>query len=170
MFISILHFWLFLLTETCCSLSLNFSLFFKYEQIKILHMKYYFGKCYKFWSLGELWMLKLWSFHFSSKENFKCLFPPDFVVPCPAEFTLYYTLAINSLYIYFSYKPFLIIFRNKGNKGYRNSLFDSLLDTQRLNDFDTMFITYYKKIYFSKLSDILSFTNQNKGWSVVISL
>ena len=52
-------------------------MFFKYEQIKILHMKYYFGKCYKFWSLGELWILELWSFHFSSKENFKCLFPPD---------------------------------------------------------------------------------------------
>lgn len=103
MLISILHFWLFLLTETCCSLSLNFSLFFKYEQIKILHRKYYFGKCYKFWSLGELWMLELWSFHFSSKENFKCLFPPDFVVSCPTEFTLYYTLAINSLPPFWSF-------------------------------------------------------------------
>ena len=103
MLISILRFWLFLLTETCCSLSLNFSLFFKYEQIKILHLKYYFGKCYKFWSLGELWMLELWSFHFSSKENFKCLFPPDFVVSCPTEFTLYYTLAINSLPPFWSF-------------------------------------------------------------------
>lgn len=88
---------------------------------------------------------------------FKCLYPPDFIISCPTDSTFNYTFSSKLT------SPYFAIFRSKGNKGYRSSLFALLNHPQSLNSLDLMFIADCKKLNFSKLSDILNFTNQNEG-------
>lgn len=77
---------------------------------------------------------------------------------CSIESTFNYT------FNYKSTSPYFDIFRNKGNKGYISSLFSLLNHAQRLNFRDVIFIVYCGSfVNFSKLSDIINFTNWNEG-------